>query len=53
MYMRAGRYVGSKTVVGEGRALHGEERTGAEKQDSIELVGDYGENAINACARSG
>ena len=39
-------------VVGDGRAPHGEERTEAEKRDSIELVGDYGENAIYVCAIS-
>ena len=51
-YTHAGRCAGLKTVVGIGRARHGERRAEAEKRDSIELVGDYGGNAINVCARS-
>ena len=51
-YTRVGRCAGLKTVVEDGRARHGEGRTEAEKRDSIELVGDYGGNAISVCAIS-
>lgn len=44
------RCAGLKMVVGDDRARHGEERTEAEKRDSIELVADYGGNGINVCA---